>query len=129
MSERPEYCRHYNIGDNWRNTKCNAGVEYAKVRSPNHPGNNSPCYNPEIRHLCPLWQPETEEQLKALEAANIEMGKFIENFAAMLKGENKNCLHCGQAVEKLKKDGRCVYARPCGCRQYQGEVPESWEGE
>lgn len=30
-------------------------------------------------------------------------------------------------VETLGQVGRCIYARPCGCRIMQGRVPEVWK--
>lgn len=49
--------------------------------------------------------------------------EFLIGLAGVLKGDNRNCLHCGKEAETLKKHGRSVYAYPCGCRQYQGDVP------
>lgn len=37
---------------------------------------------------------------------------------------NKQCLHCGVAFTRLRQVGHCVYAEPCGHRQYQGRVPK-----
>jgi hypothetical protein len=50
--------------------------------------------------------------------------KLLEALAGMMIGTKRDCLHCGTAVEEMKKQGRCVYAYPCGCRQYQGDVPK-----
>jgi hypothetical protein len=52
------------------------------------------------------------------------IGKFLENFAKMLEGKAETCLRCNQPINKLEQVGRSVYARPCGCRQYQGKVPK-----
>lgn len=49
---------------------------------------------------------------------------FLRDFVAMLSGEATTCIRCGQPFDKLKQVGRCVYAEPCGCRQYQGKVPK-----
>lgn len=33
------------------------------------------------------------------------------------------CLYCGEPYDALRQVGPCVYAVPCGHRQYQGRVP------
>jgi uncharacterized Zn finger protein (UPF0148 family) len=48
---------------------------------------------------------------------------FLRGFVKMLQGKADVCIHCGTPLDKLEQVGRCVYARPCGCRQYQGRVP------
>jgi hypothetical protein len=53
-----------------------------------------------------------------------EIAAFLENFAKMLEGKAETCLRCNQPIDKLEQLGRSVYARPCGCRQYQGKVPK-----
>lgn len=57
-----------------------------------------------------------------------EVRAFMENFVAMLKGEAETCLRCGAKINSLEEVGRCVYARPCGCRQYQGKAPMKQRG-
>jgi hypothetical protein len=37
--------------------------------------------------------------------------------------QSKRCIHCEQPVERYEQVGRCVYADPCGHRQYQGRIP------
>lgn len=34
--------------------------------------------------------------------------------------ELTTCIHCGEDIDELEQIGRCVYARPCGHRQFQG---------
>ena len=36
--------------------------------------------------------------------------------------ENKQCVHCGQPWTSRHQIGACVYAEPCGHRQYQGRL-------
>ena len=51
-------------------------------------------------------------------------------FKAMIDFWNRkteDCPHCGEHVESMEQVGRCVYSRPCGCRQFQGLVPEKWK--
>jgi hypothetical protein len=38
--------------------------------------------------------------------------------------EPHKCIFCQQAIERLEQHGRCIYAAPCGCRLYQGIVPD-----
>ena len=49
--------------------------------------------------------------------------KVLIGLAKILRGEADNCLHCEAPIETLEQVGDCVYAFPCGCRQYQGKVP------
>lgn len=49
---------------------------------------------------------------------------FLKGLVGVLSGEHRECLHCKQPVDRFEKIGRSVYAYPCGCRQYQGDVPE-----
>lgn len=53
--------------------------------------------------------------------------RAVEAFAALIARRSDVCPHCGQHVTALEQVGRSVYARPCGCRQYQGTVPEAWK--
>jgi len=48
----------------------------------------------------------------------------IHEFAKMISGEATHCLHCNQPIDHLEQVGRCVYAEPCGHRQYQGRLPK-----
>lgn len=63
-----------------------------------------------------------EEEKKALAA-------WVTQFARLLQGESDTCLHCGATITGMQQIGRCVYASPCGCRQYQGKLPEKWKGK
>lgn len=37
--------------------------------------------------------------------------------------EARRCVVCGEPVESYDQVRRCVYADPCGHRQYQGRAP------
>lgn len=50
----------------------------------------------------------------------------LKKFLAFNARETEACLSCGQHVTRLEKIGRCVYAFPCGCRLWQGNVPKVW---
>jgi hypothetical protein len=50
-------------------------------------------------------------------------------FVATMKvsaGELDVCPHCGAKITDMRQIERCVYGG-CGCRLYQGSVPEKWE--
>lgn len=55
-----------------------------------------------------------------------ELGAFIVALNEFTRKESTACLNCGQEVKQLIKRGRCVYAMPCGCRLWQGKIPEEW---
>jgi hypothetical protein len=38
---------------------------------------------------------------------------------------NRQCVACEQPFTQLAQVGRCVYAEPCGHRQWQGFIPEN----
>lgn len=65
----------------------------------------------------PDLDPETEKALS----------EFMVKLVAFNKRETDLCIHCGKKVTALQKIGRCVYARPCGCRLWQGTVPDAWK--
>lgn len=64
-----------------------------------------------------------EPKLKLSDEDAAIVRRLIEGLARMSRGEQKTCLHCEAPIEELEQDGRCVYAKPCGCRQYQGTLP------
>lgn len=45
-------------------------------------------------------------------------------FLGFMDGSNRTCRWCSKPVETCVKIGRSVYASPCGCRLYQGDVPD-----
>jgi hypothetical protein len=57
---------------------------------------------------------------------NKEVAEYLTKLAAFNKRETDICIYCGKQVKSLRKVGRCVYASPCGCRVWQGNVPEAW---
>jgi hypothetical protein len=54
------------------------------------------------------------------------IGEKLTQIAQLMQGTSKVCLHCGHTIQAMEKIGRSVYARPCGCRLWQGNVPEAW---
>jgi len=79
---------------------------------------------------------EEQEMLNELWAADPEFYNYAKNAryeitaeqalaaqqALITMLEGKYCIHCRAPIERKEQVGRCVYARPCGHRQYQGEV-------
>ncbi len=49
-----------------------------------------------------------------------------EQLEALGKRERETCPFCGTHVDALREAGRDVYAVPCGCRVWQGVVPQAW---
>ena len=52
--------------------------------------------------------------------------EFLNKMEGFSARDTEECFRCGQTVKRLEKVGRCVYARPCGCRLWQGSVPKAW---
>lgn len=111
------HCRHFN---GLINDQCKAGITYHDVRDDTPPGRRFSCHPNFMDRgpasiICPAMDyftdAELEEQEKAIAAA---VSKFIQDLKADI------CPHCGQAILQKVQVGRCVYARPCGDRLYQG---------
>lgn len=51
------------------------------------------------------------------ESARVRMRHFTQLIA------ERRCVVCEEPVESYDEVGRCVYADPCGHRQYQGRAP------
>lgn len=58
--------------------------------------------------------PEEEEAARA----------FVSALVGTITGKARNCPQCGRYLVDAVKRGRSVYGDPCGCRMYQGDVPE-----
>ena len=58
------------------------------------------------------------------------MDQAVKNFFIKLEAitdrRTEDCPHCGKHVSSMIKIGRCVYARPCDCRLWQGQIPQKW---
>lgn len=55
-----------------------------------------------------------------------EILETFTRFVALMHRETEFCMHCGEHILKLNKVGHCVYAEPCGCRLWQGNIPKIW---
>ena len=123
MKDKTNQCRHFTGMLNRTCGKCHV---YVEVRDDNaiFP-NNFPCDGSVA--TCPDYEPRTEEEIAAEEAEVMQIAS--EMFSRMITFENReteDCPQCSKHVDKLEQVGRCVYARPCNCRVWQGVVPEKW---
>ncbi len=57
-----------------------------------------------------------EEVAEKEREANAVLQEFLDNLA------NNICPHCKTPIAEKRQVGRCVYARPCGHRLYQGKL-------
>jgi hypothetical protein len=51
--------------------------------------------------------------------------EYLEQLAKVMRGESRECLVCKAPVESYREVRPCVYAEPCGHRQWQGRKPKS----
>lgn len=56
-----------------------------------------------------------------------QVAAFVQKLNDLSAGKIDTCLHCDMPFNELKQVGRCVYAYPCGHRQYQGTLPDKWK--
>lgn len=56
-----------------------------------------------------------------------EIEAFLLNLEKFSKHEIDACPYCGKQVKQMHKIGRCVYSSPCGCRLWQGQIPDAWK--
>lgn len=111
------FCKHYRAAAD--HDACAAGIRYITVRGESVDGTTLPCFD-NGQHLdCALRQMPTPDEI---EAERREIAKAITAWAENLMAGI--CPHCGSAIEQKEQVGRCVYARPCGCRLYQGQLSE-----
>lgn len=108
-----------------QNDVCEAGVKYQSVKNPEGGlETRFPCVNPAVKGLCSSHELHTAEEIAAHEKS---IADFIAKLGAFESRSSEDCPHCGQHVTGLKQVGRCVYARPCGCRLWQGRIPAAWD--
>jgi hypothetical protein len=118
------FCRHYPNGGMGDNTHCARGIEMRALRDTSTVPHRFPCYTAGAEHLCAKHEPHTAEEI-AEEDRKVE--EFLSKMTAFESRTTEACPHCGQHVDALEQVGRCVYSRPCGCRQWQGRVPAVWK--
>lgn len=59
-----------------------------------------------------------------MEEARHAAAEYINKLASVMRGENRECLHCGVTVERYVRRHHCVYAEPCEHRQWNGNLPK-----
>jgi hypothetical protein len=126
-------CRHFT---GLLEDQCDAGVLYTSVMGPFEGGQlaGDPEYRCRIpclpcgAHLgCSKREYPTAEEAEADKArVNAAVARFMERIGVFERRESEACPTCGEHVDRLQKVGRCVYARPCNCRLWQGIVPQAW---
>jgi len=53
--------------------------------------------------------------------------EFMTDMSNLMQRKTDKCIRCRTQIKELEKIGRSVYARPCGCRLWQGTVPDAWK--
>lgn len=120
------WCRHYPNGGMGDNTHCNLGIEMCALRDESVRPFRFPCYTAGAEHLCVKYEGYTAEEIAEDER---KIAEFIGKLEALIAGKSKECPHCGKQIEEMHQVGRSVYAGPCGCRQYQGQLSKAWGGQ
>lgn len=115
------WCRHYS---GMMNKACDAGVEYDSIKDTSVVPTRWHCIHADAMVKCPKRELRTKEEI---EEEKRQLAAWFTRFAAFESGESDACPQCGETVESAEEIGRCVYARPCGCRVFQGELPERWK--
>lgn len=54
---------------------------------------------------------------------------FLKRMTDFCEKISKRCPYCEARVNYMRKTGRCVYLYPCGCRLWQGQIPDKWKGQ
>ena len=69
-----------------------------------------------------IW-PASEEEAETMKF----VAQKMEHMANLMQRKTDQCVHCSATIKAMEKIGRSVYARPCGCRLWQGTVPDAWK--
>ena len=97
---------------------CVAGIRYWSVGP-------QPCIKEYDtgKHVCPLRQFPTDDEAHG---AAVTRENGLDKALAQWDSRHLNheCVECGTPYERLRQRGPCVYADPCGHRQYQGRLPK-----
>lgn len=117
-----ESCRHFT---GIQNTFCKQGIKYDDVLQSERAfvEGRWPCTAPDIAHICPYFEEKTPEDLRRIEDRGKEV---LESMVDFQLRRTEACPQCSQSVASVEKVGRCIYARPCGCRLWQGVIPQAW---
>ncbi len=111
-----DWCRHFN---GIQHPTCRAGISYASMPRP------LPCFKSSCSEACNsasfLGEQELDVKVAEHEAA-------IRAFLSEMF-EGVTCPHCHAPIEGRRQVMGCIYAEPCGHRQYQGTLPKEKERE
>ena len=119
---KDDWCKHYNgVGNS---STCKVGVAYDTVRDTSQKPFRWCCIHADAKTECALREEYTPEEIAEQQR---QIAAVFVRMAAFLDGEGDECPHCGAKIESAEQVGRCVYARPCGCRVVQGKLPERWK--
>lgn len=83
-----------------------------------------PCFNAGTVQICEHRAPFTAEEKRQDEVSRATMNKMFDDLHTR---ESDICPHCKKTIVSMSQVGRCVYARPCDCRLWQGAIPEAWK--
>lgn len=115
---RVETCRHF-TGLN--KLHCREGIKYQNT---DWEFANPPCIYFDQHDKCEKWESLTPEEVAETQR---RVRESIEAMASLRNRETDKCIVCGQPITAMEQVRRCVYAVPCGCRLWQGSIPEAWE--
>lgn len=121
-SEMKVWCRHFT---GIQNETCEANVNYRTVRDTSGPGMAKwPCTrNGDTGVIqCLGFEPYTQAEI---DERDRQLSEALTGLFRLQKRETDICPQCGKQITSMEQVGRCVYAS-CGCRLYQGSVPEAW---
>ena len=108
-------CRHFT---GLFQATCQAGVAY-------WPEGPQPCLGAYDtgKHVCPHREFPTPAEAQILATAQqAARAEAVQQMQARMTA--KQCLHCGHPYDTLRQVGHCVYASPCGHRQYHGQLAQ-----
>jgi hypothetical protein len=74
-----------------------------------------------------VFEPDLQPTPKLSREDNRFLAEALTKMAQLMSRKSEMCFHCGRQVQTLEKIGRSVYANPCGCRLWQGTVPDAWK--
>ena len=123
MSATDYFCKHFR--GMHMDSPCKAGIDPTQYRDAARPA-TYPCCTKARHDECESFEGYTQAEIDESEQF---IADFLVKLAALTSGEGQRCIHCDTPIDKLEQVGRCVYARPCNCRQYQGTLPKKGDGK
>ena len=114
-----ETCRHFT---GLHRTHCSAAIEYKSLDRKKF--RDLPCIFHDYKHKCKKWAVRTTEDIEEIERS---IRDSLEAMASFQNRKTDQCIVCGQPITAMEQVRRCVYAKPCGCRLWQGAIPDAWK--